>query len=53
MRTVRIIGPGRAGCSLAAALTAVGWDVVGVLGRDDEVVDAARGVRAPRAGRAR
>jgi predicted short-subunit dehydrogenase-like oxidoreductase (DUF2520 family) len=44
MRTIRIIGPGRAGTSLAAALSAHGWDVAGFLGRGDDLVDAARGV---------
>jgi predicted short-subunit dehydrogenase-like oxidoreductase (DUF2520 family) len=32
--TVRVIGPGRAGQSMAAALQVVGWQVVDVLGRD-------------------
>lgn len=40
---VRIIGPGRAGRSLGAALGGAGWEVVGVLGRDDEVAAAAVG----------
>lgn len=44
MRRVRVIGAGRAGRSFAAALDAVDWDVVGVLGRDDDVAGAARGV---------
>jgi predicted short-subunit dehydrogenase-like oxidoreductase (DUF2520 family) len=44
VHTIRIIGPGRAGTSLAAALSARGWDVVGFLGRDDDVRDAARDV---------
>ena len=42
--TVRLIGPGRAGRSLAAALADAGCDVRGVLGRDDDVRSAARGV---------
>jgi predicted short-subunit dehydrogenase-like oxidoreductase (DUF2520 family) len=44
MPTIRFIGPGRAGTSLAVALSAHGWDVAGFLGRGDELVDAARGV---------
>ena len=44
MRSVRIIGPGRAGRSLSIALGRRGWDVVGLLGRDDDQSDAARGV---------
>ena len=44
MHTIRIIGPGRAGTSFAAALAAHGWDVVGFLGRHDDLSDAARGV---------
>ena len=42
--SVRIIGPGRAGRSLAAALTEAGWAVPPVLGRHDDVRAAARGV---------
>lgn len=44
MPTLRVIGPGRAGCSLAAALETVGWTVVEMLGRDDDVAKAANGV---------
>ena len=44
MQSIRIIGPGRAGTSLAAALAGRGWDVVGFLGRHDDLADAARGV---------
>jgi predicted short-subunit dehydrogenase-like oxidoreductase (DUF2520 family) len=44
MTTVRIIGPGRAGLSFAAALTAVGVEVRGPLGRGDDVSPAAAGV---------
>jgi predicted short-subunit dehydrogenase-like oxidoreductase (DUF2520 family) len=44
MPTIRIIGPGRAGRSLAAALSARGWRVTGLLGRGDDVRHAARGV---------
>jgi predicted short-subunit dehydrogenase-like oxidoreductase (DUF2520 family) len=44
VQSIRIIGPGRAGTSLAAALAAQGWDVVGFLGRHDDPTDAADGV---------
>jgi predicted short-subunit dehydrogenase-like oxidoreductase (DUF2520 family) len=44
VQSIRIIGPGRAGTSLAAALAGRGWDVVGFLGRHDDLTDAARGV---------
>jgi predicted short-subunit dehydrogenase-like oxidoreductase (DUF2520 family) len=44
VQSIRIIGPGRAGTSLAAALAAHGWDVVGFLGRHDDLTDAAHGV---------
>jgi predicted short-subunit dehydrogenase-like oxidoreductase (DUF2520 family) len=44
VQSIRIIGPGRAGTSLAAALSAHGWDVIGFLGRTDDLTDAARGV---------
>jgi predicted short-subunit dehydrogenase-like oxidoreductase (DUF2520 family) len=44
VQSIRIIGPGRAGTSLAAALSAHGWDVVGFLGRTDDLTDAALGV---------
>jgi predicted short-subunit dehydrogenase-like oxidoreductase (DUF2520 family) len=46
VHTIRIIGPGRAGSSLAAALSCRGWSVVGFLGRHDDLIDAARGVDA-------
>jgi predicted short-subunit dehydrogenase-like oxidoreductase (DUF2520 family) len=46
VHTIRIIGPGRAGTSLAAALSARGWDVVGFLGRGQDLTDAAHGVDA-------
>jgi predicted short-subunit dehydrogenase-like oxidoreductase (DUF2520 family) len=39
--SVRVIGPGRAGGALAAALDAAGWDVRPALGRGDAVADAA------------
>jgi pantoate--beta-alanine ligase len=42
--TVRLIGPGRAGRSLAAALADAGCDVRDVLARGDDVALAARGV---------
>ena len=44
MHSIRIIGPGRAGTSLAAALSARGWAFAGFLGRDDDSSCAARGV---------
>jgi predicted short-subunit dehydrogenase-like oxidoreductase (DUF2520 family) len=44
VHTIRIIGPGRAGTSLAAALSAHGWDIVGFLSRHDDLTRAARGV---------
>jgi predicted short-subunit dehydrogenase-like oxidoreductase (DUF2520 family) len=46
VHSIRIIGPGRAGTSLAAALSSSGraWEVVGFLGRHDDVSAAARGV---------
>jgi predicted short-subunit dehydrogenase-like oxidoreductase (DUF2520 family) len=44
VQSIRIIGPGRAGTSLAAALSALGWDVVGFLGRQHDLTDAAVGV---------
>jgi len=40
----RVVGPGRAGRSLAAALSAVGWESAGLLGREDDPAAAARGV---------
>jgi predicted short-subunit dehydrogenase-like oxidoreductase (DUF2520 family) len=41
---VRIIGPGRAGTSLALALTNRGWEVAPMLGRDDDLTHAAHDV---------
>jgi predicted short-subunit dehydrogenase-like oxidoreductase (DUF2520 family) len=41
--TVRIIGPGRAGRSLARALDETGWTVLPLLGRHDDVHAAASG----------
>lgn len=43
-RSVRIIGPGRAGTSLALALTNAGWDVAPMLGREDDLSHAANDV---------
>jgi predicted short-subunit dehydrogenase-like oxidoreductase (DUF2520 family) len=40
---LRIIGPGRAGRSLASALQRAGWQVVGLLGRGDDVRGAGDG----------
>ena len=44
MPSIRIIGPGRAGTSLAAALSARGWAFAGFLRRGEDVADAARDV---------
>lgn len=44
MLSVRIVGPGRAGSSLARALGERGWDVAPLLGRGDDLADAADGV---------
>ena len=44
MPTLRVIGAGRAGRSLAKALSSVGWDVVELIGRGAPVHDAAGGV---------
>jgi predicted short-subunit dehydrogenase-like oxidoreductase (DUF2520 family) len=41
---LRVIGQGRAGGSLAAALAGVGWEVEPLLGRGDELRAAAQGV---------
>jgi predicted short-subunit dehydrogenase-like oxidoreductase (DUF2520 family) len=41
--SVRIVGNGRAGGSFAGALGDAGWEVVGVLGRDDDPSHAAEG----------
>ncbi|HTX63545.1 MAG TPA: DUF2520 domain-containing protein, partial [Acidimicrobiales bacterium] len=46
MAAIRIIGPGRAGRSLARALSDVGWTVLPLLGRDDDPADAASGADA-------
>jgi len=42
--TIRLIGPGRAGRSIAAALEAAGAHVDGILGRGEDVAHAAEGV---------
>jgi predicted short-subunit dehydrogenase-like oxidoreductase (DUF2520 family) len=44
LRSLRFIGPGRAGRSLAAALATVGWQTVGMLSKEDQKRDAAAGV---------
>ncbi len=41
MLSVRIIGGGRAGKSLGTALESAGWEVLGCLGRDDDLSEAA------------
>ena len=43
MTRVRIIGPGRAGNALALALSRAGWEVLPILGRDDDLSGAATG----------
>lgn len=43
MLSVRIIGGGRAGGSLAGALESAGWDLRGCLGRGDDLSTAATG----------
>jgi len=44
VRSVRFIGPGRAGCSLHSALGEAGWKVLDLLGRGDDLSEAASGV---------
>src|SRR5580698_1439648 len=44
MLSFRIVGPGRAGTSLAAASSARGWAFAGFLGRHDDLARAAEGV---------
>ena len=44
MTRVRIIGPGRAGGSLGAALTDAGWEVLPPVGRGGDVAGASEGV---------
>ena len=46
-RSLRVIGPGRAGTSLARALGDAGWRVLPPLGRDDDVAAAARDAEGP------
>jgi predicted short-subunit dehydrogenase-like oxidoreductase (DUF2520 family) len=43
-RSLRVVGPGRAGSSLAAALAAAGWQVLDPVRHGDDVSGAARGV---------
>jgi len=43
MPRLRVIGPGRAGTSVALALGRAGWEVLPALGRCDEVASAATG----------
>lgn len=43
MTRVRIVGPGRAGSSMATALSRAGWEVLPILGRADDVGGAAHG----------
>src|SRR5207245_965369 len=44
LTALRVIGPGRAGSSLARALERAGWHVDGLLGRADNLSAAAEGV---------
>ena len=44
MRSVRIVGPGRAGGSFARALESSGWSIAGLLGRNDDASGAAADV---------
>jgi predicted short-subunit dehydrogenase-like oxidoreductase (DUF2520 family) len=44
LTSFRLIGPGRAGRSLATALSNAGWGLDGTLGRHDDLRSAARGV---------
>ena len=44
MSTIRIVGPGRAGRSLAGALSGTSWAIDGVWGRDRQLTGAASGV---------
>jgi predicted short-subunit dehydrogenase-like oxidoreductase (DUF2520 family) len=39
--SVRVIGPGRAGTSMATALSRAGWEVLQTLGREDDLTSAA------------
>lgn len=40
MQTFRVVGPGRAGRSIALALENAGWTLAGLLGRDDDISSA-------------
>ena len=42
MPLFRVVGPGRAGRSLAVALSAVGWESVGLLGLDLDLFGVGR-----------
>ena len=44
MPSFRVVGPGRAGMSLVAALAAAGWESIELLGRNDDPTAAAHGV---------
>lgn len=44
MRTIRIVGPGRAGRSLGRALADAGWSPPSYMGRGDDLATAAAGV---------
>ncbi len=44
MQTFRVVGPGRAGRSIAVALENAGWTLAGLLGRDDDASAAVRDV---------
>ncbi|HXQ59640.1 MAG TPA: DUF2520 domain-containing protein [Acidimicrobiales bacterium] len=44
MTTLRLVGPGRAGRSIASALVDTGYDLRAVLGRGDDLAGAAEGV---------
>jgi predicted short-subunit dehydrogenase-like oxidoreductase (DUF2520 family) len=46
VRSARIIGPGRAGRSVAAALEQMGWRICGLWGREHDPAPAAAGVDA-------
>jgi len=46
LTSFRLIGPGRAGRSLAIALSNAGWGLAGALGRQDDLRSAAQGVDA-------
>src|SRR3982750_4796498 len=44
MPTLRVVGPGRAGSSLARALDAAGWAVLDPVRHGEDLTDAAAGV---------